>query len=100
MASQIEGDSRKHADAQDSTSVSWHLYHIHAACFVGRTFSKNSLDDIRIFRECIARLPRSEMTKIVTTIQTVRYRALETLPVSDHTHYPNSYSFSALMVAR
>jgi hypothetical protein len=70
MASELEEDSRQHPDAQDSISVSWHLYHIHPACFVGGAFPEHSLNDIRTFRECITRLPRSEMTNIVTTIQT------------------------------
>jgi hypothetical protein len=69
MTSRTEEHSR---NTQDSTSVPWHLYRIHSEYFMDRTFSQHDLDDAAIFRESIIRLPRDEIVKIVTAIQTVR----------------------------
>jgi hypothetical protein len=89
MTTRTDEDPGKHPDIQDCANVPWHLCRVHSACFIDRGFSRHDLDDVKIFRECILRLPRVEIAQIVTAIQTVCYRGLDNqlpgLPVFDGT---------------
>ena len=69
----------RHPDTQDSTNIPGHLYLIHPECFAGCAFSQEDLEEIKKFRERIIRLPKDDILKIVTGIQTVRYHVSQNL---------------------
>ena len=72
-SSRKEETSHNHpARTLEPTSVPWHLYRTHTPCFGGRIFSRASLDEMKIFRDSVIRLPEREIEEIITAIQTVR----------------------------
>jgi hypothetical protein len=79
MTARIGGASREHQDTQGPTNLTWHLHRKHSKCFNGWALSHGGLDDLKILRESILQLPKSQIVEIITTIQTVRCDALDYL---------------------
>ena len=64
--------AEEHPVRQGSVNIPRHLCHSHSTAFASETFSQHDLDDMRVFRESVVKLPKSEIENVVTSIQMVR----------------------------